>query len=226
MLVVGDSYAQGVGSTNLMNAMYYNIGPEIGIEDFLLDGIGGTGYGVTSAANGTDAPLNRYSDRLHTSTGGGTLTWDVGTLKPDVVLVHGGGANDLNKGRTVAQITADVIAYFQQLRALLPDARLIFLEGFAPPTFAFNTQYVAIRQAVQAALTATGVYYIDVATTSPWIDGTGRVGAVTGLGNSDLYIGGDSTHPVDAGYLYLRKRLAPKIRRILNDNGTLLNQLI
>jgi lysophospholipase L1-like esterase len=230
VVIIGDSYAAGSGVTTSLNGMYYDIGPHIGSEDVWLDAQGGSGYGVHSTTNGTDVPAggpNRYLDRITKVIS--AQTWDLAQIAPDLVVVHGGGANDKYKGRTDAQVIADVTAMFIKLRAKLPDARLVFVEGFAPPLAGFaanNPNYIAIRTAVQTALAGVGVYYIDVATTSPWIAGTGRIGATTGIGNSDVYIGNDYTHPVDAGHLYLRRRIAEKLRRILLDDGTLLNQMI
>lgn len=47
--------------------------------------------------------------------------------------------------------------------------------------------------------------------TEPWVRGTGRVGATTGTGNSDIYTGTDGTHPSVAGYDYYYKRIAEAI---------------
>lgn len=229
MLVMGDSFVQGVGSSLTINSIYHNIAPYIGINQVWVDGVGGTGYGVTSAANGTDGN-NSYLDRLGPRTTPGTdVQWDIETIKPDIFVVHGGGINDLYKGRSVEQTINQANNLFSQAREKLPDAKLVFVEGFAPPGFTpatYNPNFIAIREGVQSNLTSTGVYYIDVATTSPWINGAGRVGATTGVGNSDIYIGADAAHPTDAGHAYLRTRLAERLRTVINDDGSRLNQLV
>jgi phospholipase/lecithinase/hemolysin len=53
-----------------------------------------------------------------------------------------------------------------------------------------------------------------VATHSPWITGTGRVGATTGTGNADTYIGSDATHPTDAGHAYLARRVVAALEEL------------
>ena len=229
VLIMGDSWTSNANVTNVMNAAYWDIGPHIGSDDVWLDYMGGTGYGVTSAANGTDAPANRYLDRLGTVNVAGQ-TWDVATVKPDVVVIHGGGCNDLFKGRTVAQVIADASTAFRTLRTKLPDAKLVFVEGFSPPGFTpatYNPNYIAIRQGLQAALTDTGVYYIDVATTSPWFIGAGNISAPNADGeNANVYITSDTFHPGDAGHLYLRARMGAQIKRVIDDDGPLVNTLL
>jgi lysophospholipase L1-like esterase len=41
-----------------------------------------------------------------------------------------------------------------------------------------------------------------------------------------VYVGGDNIHPTAAGHIYIRERVAIALRRILADDGTLLNTLI
>lgn len=235
VLVIGDSFTQGAGATtSVLNGIYNDIGPALGTEEVWVDAIGGTGYGVTAAANGTDAPLNRFIDRVGqmvipapASATPPSATWDVADIDPDLVIVHGGGLNDLSKSRTVTNVVDDATTTFETLRTKLPDAKLVFVEGFAAGAIAgFNTAFTDIRTQLQTALAATGVYYIDVATTAPWIAGTGTVAAPTGDGNADVYLSADGVHPSDAGHLYIRGRLVPRLRAVLDDDGTLLNSLI
>lgn len=50
-----------------------------------------------------------------------------------------------------------------------------------------------------------------------WQTGEGRVGAVTGKGNGDLYVSSDATHPSAAGVSYLGSMIAHNLRQgILN----------
>lgn len=219
VLFVGDSYtagatfntSSGVTEAPRLNGWSAQIGFHLGIEDWIVDGIGGTGFIVGGA--GED-----FNERLA----------DHVALAPDVIVVGGGGSNDLFQGQTTSAIIAAATDYLSDARAALPAAKLVFVEGFAPPTgfSTFNDEYTAIRVALQAALATEGVYYVDVASTSPWIDGTGKIGATTGTGNSDVYIGGDGIHLSIAGHRYVRERLAPKLRTILADGGDLLNTMI
>lgn len=216
--VIGDSYAMPsiYDSTAAVYAQigaYQQIGPHVGVEEVLIDGIGGSGYGV--AGLGTS-----YQDRLAAMC----------ARKPDVLWIHGGGANDLNQGRTVGQVVGDAVALFTRARDLLPSmSKLVFMEGFAPPVFTpatFNPNYAAVSAQLRTALAGVGVYYVDVATTAPWITGTGNQASPTGAGNSDVYIGSDGVHPTVAGYRYLAHRIGERMRTITDDDGTLLNQLV
>lgn len=223
VLLVGDSYTQGVTTSGgTLGAPTYGdsiqgfaskLGLEMGVARWSTDGIGGTGYIKTNGG------ANNYNDRRASHI----------ARNPDVLIVGGGGANDLLAGaNTVAQIVAAATTYFTQVRASLPNCKLVFLEGFAPPVgfSTFGPSYIAIRQQLQAALVNIGVYYVDIATSSAWIDGVGYVGATTGVGNSDLYVGNDGAHLSPAGQPYVLKRLAPKLRTIIADTGALVNTLV
>lgn len=223
--VVGDSwvYPTTLSDTTAANASpdtwlrgaYQRMAPHLGLTSLVTDGIGSTGY-----ING-GAPSRPYGHATR-------LAW-LAAIDPDVIVVHGGGINDLFGGSSEADIITAATAYFTALRAAHPDARLIFVEGFIPPGFAaYAASVVPIRQGVQAALNAAGIdaYYLDVATTQPPIFGTGYVTATNGTGNSDLYVGFDTYHLSARGHEFVRRFLAPKIARVLADNGDLAGQLI
>lgn len=217
VLAVGDSYTQGVAFSGVSQGFYvlgaYGQMPFwLGTENWWTDGVPGSGY-----LRDPGAPGN-YRDRIAYQT----------AANPDVVIVHGGGANDLFGGFTVPQIVAEAITYFTALRAALPNAKLVFVEGFSPPVgfSTFNDEYIDIRTQLQAALTSVGVYYINVATSSAWLDGSGYVGNTTGSGNSDIYVGGDGVHLTYVGAQYILTRLAQKYRTVLADDGSLVNTLI
>lgn len=228
VLLVGDSYSAGVtmdgtDSTESarMNGFAPTLGLHLGIDRFTTDGIGGTGFIEDSGAGS-----NNYNDRLASHI----------ALAPDVLIVGGGGANDFYNGgsstplRDVATVTAAAKAYLLGAREGLPDAKLVFIEGFSPPNgySTFNDEYTAVRAALQDDddIEAAGVYFIDVSTSSAWLDGAGWKGAASGAGNSDLYVGGDGVHPTIPGHRYIRERLAPKLRLVLADDGDLVGTLI
>ena len=228
-LIIGDSYTFNSNVTdNIMNAAYWNIGPHIGSDDVWLDPYGGTGYTVGHVADGSGG--TSFFNRVDANIALLSQTWNIEAINPELVVVHGGGANDIFKGKTDAQIIAGVVATFQRLRARLPNAKLVFVEGFAPPGFTpatYNPRFKAIREGAQAALTATGVYYIDVATTRPWIRGAGTIAAPNAdAENANVYITGDTFHPNGPGHLYIRHRMGTALRRVLADDGARLNSLI
>lgn len=231
VLIMGDSWTSNSAVVKSMNACYWDIGPLIGSEDVWVDHFGGTGYTVTSHADGASGTQNRYSDRLANPVLLGQ-TWDLAQIAPDIVVVHGGGANDKFKGKTNQQVIDGAVAVFTTLRTKLPKAKLVFMEGFAPPGFTpatYNPNFIAIRQGVQTALMAAGIhaYYVDVATTKPWVQGAGTVAAPNADGlNSSIYISADTYHEVDAGGLYRRDRTARVLRKIIADKGALLDTLV
>jgi lysophospholipase L1-like esterase len=221
VMVVGDSYTQpavfpDTGSTPVgpsVSGAMQQLANRIGVEEVLTNGVGGTGY-----IRGDVASPN-FVNRIPIVT----------AVAPDVLIVGGGGSNDLSVSQTQAAIIAQVVTYFQTVRAALPNCKLVFMEGFAPPVSfsSFNAAYTNIRAGAQAALTDVGVYYVDIATTEPWIKGLGYVtNPNADTENSSTYIGSDGIHPTIAGHTYIRNRLAPKLRRILRDNGELVNTLI
>lgn len=230
-LIIGDSWtSNALVTANIMNSAYWNIGPHFNSDDVWLDYFGGTGYTVTNAGDGVSGTQNRYIDRVDANLVLSGKTWDIEAINPELVVVHGGGANDIFKGKTDTQIIDGVVDVFSRLRERLPNARLVFVEGFAPPGFTpstYNPRFIAIRQGAQAQLNAVGVYYIDVATTDPWFKGMGTTAAPNADGeNANAYITTDTLHKNDAGHLYLRNRMGAALRRVLLDDGTKLNGLI
>lgn len=217
--VMGDSYTVQIADATTpdgLDAPYNRFHQLIDVPDLWIDGQGGSGYIRDPDGGGT---LANYQTRLAYAI----------SKSPDVLWVHGGGANDLFGGSSVADIVTAVTNFFMDAREGLPNAKLVFCEGFAPPVYfnTFNDEYITIRTQVQTNLADVGVYYVDVATTSPWIFGAGYVGAtVADGGNSNTYIGSDGAHPTILGARYIGRRMAAVARRILNDDGTLLNQLV
>lgn len=215
--VMSDTAAGGAGNALYLRGIYQRLPMLLGLPHLVTDGIGGTGYVAGAAGN---RPYT-HAERVQWAQ----------DVNPDVFIVHGGGANDLYNDHPLSTINATINTYFRTLREKLPFAKLVFVEGFAPPLNGFNENnpdYITIRQTAQAALADVGVYYIDVATTEPWITGqpNGWVTANAGDGNSNVYIGSDAVHLSVKGNTYLRHRLASKLLKILADDGTLLNQLI
>ena len=223
--VVGDSYVLPttmndastgqVTAGNYLRGTYQRMTTLLGVTSLVTDGIGGTGY---LAGGGSSLPYTHSS----------RLSW-LTSASPDVIIIHGGGCNDLYNSFTVNQTITAATSYFQGLRNSFPKARLIFVEGFSPPVFTpatYNPNYIAIRQGVQAAVGISNMYYLDIATTRPSLTGSGYVTATNGTGNSDIYVGSDGAHPTIKGHEYIRNVLAGKIRRVLADDGRLDGTLV
>lgn len=206
----GDTYLPGI---------YQRMAALLGITKMVSDGIGGTGY---LAPGGSNLPYNEAS----------RLSW-ISTVNPDVLIVHGGGVNDFANAAnwTVQQVTDAAVSYFKEARRRLPNAKLVFMEGNYTPYANFAnhvSDMIALRQNVQSQLNDAGVeaYYIDVVTTRPPLNGTGYVTATNGSGNTDIYVGSDQAHLTTRGNQYIRHFLAPKIAKVLADDGQLVGQLV
>jgi hypothetical protein len=229
MAVIGDSHVapsvyNDAGTALIpvpMLGFYQGLAPLLGIEEFLCDGYGGSGY----LKRGASETYPNYLDRLQGDEG----YISIASFQPDLLIAHGGGANDLYAGFTDQQIIDQAILFFTEARALLPNAKLVMNEGFTMISggFNFTSNYIAIRTAVQAALTSVGVYYVDVATTDPWLKGLGKITAPNAdAENANLYVGADGVHYNTSGAAYLRNRMAQKLRIIARDDGSKVNQLI
>ena len=225
--VVGDSYVTPTTLSNTTNTahtpdpymrgLYSDMAQDLGISSMVMDGINGTGY----LQGGAPAMPYGHANRL---------AW-LQRVNPDVIVVHGGGGNDFNNGATVADVAAAATTYFQALRTNHPNAKLVFMEGIAPPLFTpatFNPKYKQLRETLQTNLEALGIkaYYIDIATTRPPFSGTGYVTAPVANDNTSIYVGYDQTHYTELGAKYLRSIIAPKLRAVLADRGALEGTLI
>ena len=56
-----------------------------------------------------------------------------------------------------------------------------------------------------------------LASTRPWITGTGDISSPKGDGNADIYVGADGVHPTDAGHAYIAKRMALDLELITKN---------
>ncbi|MET9467775.1 SGNH/GDSL hydrolase family protein [Streptomyces sp. NPDC006544] len=179
----------------------------LGYSDIWNEALGGTGYITpsTTATLGTRAPI------------------DVIPNNPDVLIISA-GYND--NGGSQPSISSAAASLYSAIKAGLPSAKIYVIGCWSPsgsPAASItNTDNTLKAAAAAAALPfispLTGGIYDStgtlIATHGPWITGTGRVGATTGSGNADIYIGTDATHPTDAGHTYLASRVVAAIREL------------
>lgn len=218
VFVLGASYTAATvydktsGATTMYQyGMWQQIGDYIDIEDIWIDGIGGTGFISSSSGYGT--PNNTYTDRA-----AGVIT-----SAPDILVVSNAFANDAYNGNSASAISTAADNFCTTIRNTLPNCKIVLMNGIRAPLYGDRTStYATIVSNLQAL--RSDVYYIDTGT---WIDMAGYTpGHTTGTGNSDLYIGNDGIHPTVEGHAYLCGRMAPKLQRILYDDGALLNTVI
>jgi lysophospholipase L1-like esterase len=196
----GDSYSDRLGytgSTVLPDAMWCHVvGNLLGWRDVRQVAVGGTGY------------LNNGGVR---STIQNQIPRWIG-IKPDVV-VFAAGYND--SIASPSALTSAALLALQTVRASLPDAAIIVVgpwPGAGGQSAAVLSKEAAILSAVQQFSDPLTMFVPQENVDTPWISGTGYVGATNGSGNSDLYISSDTIHPSEAGHIHLGRRAASAIR--------------
>jgi lysophospholipase L1-like esterase len=202
MVIGGDSFTAGVGASRIADGWAFVLADCLGIKDMWASGSGGTGY--LNNVGGT-----KFSLRERIS--------DVIDPHPDIVGLAM-GIND--NASSVASVQAEVGLLLDAIRASMPMIP-IFVFGVFKGNIALAT-IQALENGLQAVVQTRmsgdpNLFFVPVtgtgsSTDNPWVFGTGRTGAPTGDGNSDLYTGGangaDVTHPSPAGHFHLGYRAA------------------
>lgn len=181
VLIVGDSYTTGRGSTDGDHGWAQMITADESWNS-TIDGIPGSGY-VNRAASGSVE--NTYLPRIESHAG----------LDPDLVLVQG-SQNDWTVGPRALQRV--VTATLRQAEEQWPDALVVAIGPSAPAPLATAT--TNISDAVGAGARAAGVPYID-AVDAQWFTEF----------NSRSYAAADGLHLDDAGYRYLARRVTESL---------------
>lgn len=181
----------------------------LGYSDIWNESLGGTGYITTGsfATLGTRAPI------------------DVIPNAPDTLIISA-GYND--NGGSQPSISSAAASLYSVVKAGLPGTVIYVLGCWSPtgsPATSIQNTDATIRLAAAVAslpfispLTG-GVYNAAgtlIATHGAWITGTGRVGATTGSGNADTYIGTDAVHPTDDGHKFIANRVVAAIQELQN----------
>lgn len=210
-MVLGDSIPGG-SSMNVgggSGSWFARAARLLGYSDAWNEALGSTGYitAGSTATLGTRAPI------------------DVIPHAPDTLIISA-GYND--NGGSQPAISSAAASLYSAIKAGLPSTAIYVIGCWSPtgsPGASITNTDTTLRTAAAAAnlpfispLTG-GVYNAAgtlVATHGAWITGTGRVGATTGSGNADTYIGTDATHPTDAGHKYLADRVVSAIQELQN----------
>lgn len=195
--IIGDSYINGTGATSQLQAMGFTLGRALGLETY-LGGVGGSGYIATGSPT-----YAAYGDALRVNP--------LATALPDYLLYFG-STNDA--GSSSAAVGAAAAACFTAALAASPSSKLIVCTVQAN-SGSMSAANIANASAIATAAAAAGAVAVLNPISEGWITGTGHVGATTGSGNADLFVGTDGVHPSQAGHDYYA-------RRMLHDIGTLL----
>ncbi|NXY93520.1 SGNH/GDSL hydrolase family protein [Streptomyces sp. BR123] len=209
IMVLGDSIPGGssMNSGGGAGTWFPRAARLLGYSDAWNEALGSTGYitAGSTATLGTRAPI------------------DVIPNSPDVLIISA-GYND-NAGSQPA-ISSAAASLYSAVKTGLPNARIYVIGCWSPsgsPASSITNTDTTLRTAAAAAnlpfiSPITGRIYDStgalIATHGPWITGTGRVGATTGSGNADTYIGTDATHPTDVGHTYLASRVVAAIQEL------------
>lgn len=175
----------------------------LGVEDTWAGGIGGTGW--LNPGTGQTTFLQRNLS-------------DVVAAAPNAVVIMG-GYNDT--AYPTADLTAAVSLWINQTRASLPNATFFVLGPFASRTGP-SASILAAENAIKAGVDQVNdpfTFFIPNSTdvNGPWMSGTGRVGATTGVGNADIYVNTGGVHLTASGYVFAGERIADAIMRTLDN---------
>ncbi|MDB5184683.1 MAG: putative lipase/acylhydrolase, GDSL-like protein [Candidatus Saccharibacteria bacterium] len=186
-IIVGDSFAEGTGANGRFSTYGQTLCEMAGWDDCWVDGSGGTGY----LNNGSAGYANRQTFRQR-------IVHDVLMYNPDIIVIAG-GKNDMSY--PVAQVQAEALALFTQIRQTLPNVKLIVTSPFpSSGTQAQSAAYLNFNTALQTAAAGLANNYLDVTGANAYITGTGNSSKPNGTGNADIYTGPDGVHPTPAGH--------------------------
>ncbi|MDB5525898.1 MAG: hypothetical protein JWM58_3661 [Rhizobium sp.] len=196
-IAIGDSYLDYGASYG--NSYLESLGPtfmrSLGIADTYLSAIGGEGY-----LNAPTAFVSGEIPRLH-------IAHDITPYAPDWIIVAL-GINDT--GQTDLMLQTEVSAYHAALLAANPNAIVtVYGPWRAPGLDPAQSKSDAIKAGVAAqagAMARKQLLFIDTYEEN-WHQNAGRIGATSGSGNSNIYIGADNVHPAMEGQEYLRQRM-------------------
>jgi lysophospholipase L1-like esterase len=194
-MIVGDSYSfgsNGDGTDNPHLGLGRQAGFLLGVRDWWVSAMPGEGYIQNGNQSGKAL-------RARSAT-------DIVPYAPDWLVFCEG----INFGTGVAATAqAEVTTLYSGLMAALPNTVFTVIGPFRAPSQNPSTAYAnGIKAGVQAVPGyGTRLQYFDTYADN-WQQVAGKVGAVSGSGNSNLYIGADGVHPVPAGHDYLASRVA------------------
>ena len=208
----GDSYAEGTNGAGttypVSNAAWPVLACELlGFRDCRQLAVGATGYLADNG--GLRSTFRNQIPRFSAQA-------------PFDLLIVGHGYNDY--ASSPSAVTTEATLALQALRAANVGVPIVVL-GAQAGTKGPDATLIAIENAISAAVTAVNdplCKFHPVSTdTTTWLNGTGKVGATNGSGNSDVYIDPDGIHPAGplAGEEYLAYRTAKSVRTALAAMG-------
>ena len=203
--VYGDSFGEGTGTTIAEGGSSAGFG---NVAGYLLGGVdldivqmalGGTGF------INTNGSVGNFLDHID----------DLDAQPIDEVWIEG-GINDAYPSNTVAAITAAALAFFQAVRAKLPNAPIVVL-GIAR-TDAANaaTTEDAVKAAFDYWADMNSMFIPFQTTGAKLFNGSNSDDSVASNFSANAYGGGrdgtDNTHPNGKGHQYMAEYIATRRR--------------
>lgn len=205
MIVMTDSFGQSGPANDYIGVFSNQMAQRLGVADIWTNGEGGIGYVKTNPS-------------LSGLTARGKITPDIAPYNPDHIVVAL-AYNDFDL--VAATVGAEASLYYRALLDQFPNAIITVIGPWHGPS-----QIVpqAMHNALKAAAAAQAEYradntgrlaYFDTSPSTgvPLLFGTGRVGATTGVGNTDIYTGPDGVHVVSDGNDHLGRATADLVLR-------------
>lgn len=199
---LGDSVCANTGATDPNGGWQHQFAKLVGITDIRQVGLGSSGLVNTGTYNSNFGDATRLADLVE--------------IQPDVILMMS-SVND--QAKTAGTVQAAALAAFQLWRTNFPNA-LIVVSGLWPGSGNNSAAQLLVETEVLAAFTAWAdgnSVFVPVnatGTDTPWVTGTGFVGATSGSGNSNV-LNQDISHPNQAGHDYLAQRWATAWRTLV-----------
>ena len=198
-MIVGDSYPngnQGDGTYSPHTSLGRQAGFRLGVRDWWISTMAGEGYTANGNQSGKTLRARAITDII--------------AYAPDWVILPEG----INTGgAAAAAVTTEVSTLYALLLAGLPNTIFTVIGPWRAPSLNPSQAYAdAIKAGVAAqpeyAANGTGrIAYIDTFAEG-WQQIAGKVGSVSGAGNSNIYVGPDGIHFIQAGHDYGGGRVA------------------
>jgi lysophospholipase L1-like esterase len=223
-----DSYGQAPGVNWPLGGPFWEAATQLGVTHLDLDAIGGTGYAPNPGNPDVRLAGNAFGARIASAA----------ATRPDL-FVTAGGINDNNSvadpplyaspDAAKAGFEAAAKAYFEDLRAALPDSVLAAMGPWAPvESMPVSAAAQSKADAILAGLRAAGEPWVfldnlnggwinssgaqELSTGRGWQTGTGNIAHPKGDGNGDQYVDAGGVHPTPDGCVYLGRMLAECLR--------------
>jgi len=213
----GDSFSQYTGATSahrsLSDYMAYSFGRNI---NFINVAQGSTSFAVATQNFPDSAPVSSQKGSFYQNYYG---NWKYNNPKVITCLI---GHNDVNNPQS--NVSHRLKEMFVDIASRFNDAIII--------VFTCNTSLAPISSGNDVAMElniintlkgmGNGIFFVPMQSAlneyGAFLRGTGRVGATTGVGNTDLYVSTDATHPSDAGHKATGLWMAERMYEVLKNN--------